>query len=172
MEITGAKMMRISFGTAALLLSTGFAGAAVGHGGYADSQLNWAVAESSGMSVDYPAGLFTVDVGPSDKGPGRVFRSADGSAGFMYYVQANEKRDTPDSFLRSRLSAPHTKIAYRRITDRFVVVSGVREGRIYYSRCNFPQGASGPIHCIELVYSESEKRLWDPVVTRVSLSLR
>jgi len=165
-------MMRISVGTAALLLSIGFAGAAVGHGGYADSQLNWAVAESSSMSVDYPAGLFTVDVGPSDKGPGRVFRSADGSAGFMYYVQANEKRDTPDSFLRSRLSAPHTKIDYRRITDRFVVVSGVREGRIYYSRCNFPQGASGPIHCIELVYSESEKRLWDAVVTRVSLSLR
>jgi hypothetical protein len=165
-------MTRISFGTVALLLSAGLAGAAVGQGGYADAELNWAVAESSGMSVDYPAGLFTVDAGPSDKGLGRALRSADGSAGFIYYVQANEKRDTPASFLRSRLSAPHTKIDYRRVTDRFVAVSGVREGRIYYSRCNFPQGASGPIHCMELVYSESEKRLWDPVVTRVSLSLR
>jgi hypothetical protein len=48
----------------------------------------------------------------------------------------------------------------------------VRRGQIYYSRCNFPYGASGPIHCMELVYSKSEKRLWDPVVARVSLSLR
>ncbi|HWN51035.1 MAG TPA: hypothetical protein VNO18_14650 [Xanthobacteraceae bacterium] len=165
-------MKYISFATVALLLTTVFAGAAFNRGGYAESQLNWAVAESSGMRVDYPAGVFTIDVGPSDKGPGRAFRSADGTAGFMFYVQANEKHDTPNSFLRSRLSAPHTKIDYRRVTDRFVAVSGVRDGRIYYSRCNFPQGASGPIHCLEMVYSESEKRLWDPLVTRASLSLR
>jgi|GEM_PF-1751694 hypothetical protein len=166
------EMKYISFATVALLLTTVFAGAAFNRGGYAESQLNWAVAESSGMRVDYPAGVFTIDVGPSDKGPGRAFRSADGTAGFMFYVQANEKHDTPNSFLRSRLSAPHTKIDYRRVTDRFVAVSGVRDGRIYYSRCNFPQGASGPIHCLEMVYSESEKRLWDPLVTRASLSLR
>jgi hypothetical protein len=34
------------------------------HGGYADSQLNYAAAGTARMSVDYPAGLFTVDVGP------------------------------------------------------------------------------------------------------------
>ena len=170
--IARAEMKCISFATVALLLTTVFAGAAFNRGGYADSQLNWAVAESSGMRVDYPAGVFTVDVGPSDKGPGRSLRSADGTAGFMFYVQANEQHDTPNSFLRSRLSSPHTKIDYRRVTDRFVAVSGVRDGRIYYSRCNFPQGASGPIHCMEMVYSESEKRLWDPLVTRASLSLR
>ena len=166
-------MMRILFVTAVLLLAIGPTGAAVIQGGgYADLPLNWAVAESSGMRVDYPAGVFTVDGGPADKGSGRVFRSADGSAGFMFYVQANAEHDTPSSFLRSRLSAPQTKIDYRRVTDRFVAVSGVREGRIYYSRCNFPYGANGPVHCMELVYSESEKRLWDPIVTRVSLSLR
>ena len=156
--------------TSALLFITGSAVAALHPG---DMQLNWSVAESSGMRVDYPAGVFTVDGGPANKGPGRALRSADGTAGLVFYVQENAQRDTPSSFFSSRLSAaPDTKIDYRRVTDRFVAVSGVREGRIYYSRCNFPNGAFGPIHCVELVYNETEKRLWDSIVTRISLSLR
>jgi len=166
-------MIRNSITLVGLLLTSGFAGAAISlEGGYDDAHLNWTVAETSGMRVDYPAGVFTVDLGPSDKGPGRVFRSRDGTAGFTFYVQANTERDMPDTFLSSRLSAPHTKIDYLRVTERFVAVSGVRGGQIYYSRCNFPYGASGPIHCMELVYRKGEKRAWDPVVTRVSLSLR
>jgi hypothetical protein len=141
-------------------------------GAYDDARLSWTVAEASGMRVDYPAGIFTVDLGPSDKGPGRVLRSEDGAAGFAFYVQPNMEHDTPASFLRSRLSAQATKISYVRVTERFVAVSGVQGGRIRYSRCNFPDGPSGPIHCMELVYSKSEKRFWDPIVTRVSLSLR
>ena len=41
---------------------------------------------------------------------------------------------------------------------------------IYYSRCNFsaPRGAS--IHCFDLVYPQREKRAWDAMVTRISLS--
>jgi len=166
-------MTRNSITLGGLLLTIGFAGAAIAlEGGFDDARLNWTVAETSGMRVDYPAGVFTIDLGPSDKGPGRVFRSHDGTAGFTFYEQENTEHDTPDSFLSSRLSAPHTKIDYLRVTERFVAVSGVRRGQIYYSRCNFPYGASGPIHCIELVYSKDEKRAWDPVGTRVSLSLR
>jgi hypothetical protein len=166
-------MIRNSIALAGLLLSAGYAGATSTLGGaYDDARLNWTAAEVSGMRVDYPSGVFTTDVGPSDKGPGHVFRSHDGTAGFMFYVQPNTEHDTPDSFLSSRLSAAHTKIDYLRVTERFVAVSGVRGGRIYYGRCNFPDGANGPIHCMELVYSKSEKRLWDPIVTRVSLSLR
>jgi hypothetical protein len=165
-------MIRNSITLGGLLLLIGFAGSANALlGAYDDAQLNWTEAEVSGMRVDYPAGVFAIDLGPADKGPGRVFRSRDGTAGFTFYVKANTEHDTPDSFLR-RLSAPHTKIDYLRVTERFVAVSGVRRGQIYYSRCNFPYGASGPIHCMELVYNKSEKRLWDPVVTRVSLSLR
>ena len=66
-------MIRNSITLGGLLLTTGFAGAAIAlEGGYDDARLNWTVAETSGMRVDYPAGVFTVDLGPSDKGPGRV----------------------------------------------------------------------------------------------------
>ena len=166
-------MIRNSIALVWLLLGANFAGAAVTLGSaYDDARLSWTVAEASGMRVDYPAGIFTVKVGPSDKGPGSVLRSDDGTAGFTFYVRPNAHRDTPDSFLRSRLSPPRSKLDYRRVTERFVAVSAVQGGRIYYSRCNFPNGANGPIHCMELVYSKNEKRRWDPIVTRVSLSLR
>lgn len=166
-------MIRNSIALAGVLLSANSVGAAGTVGSaYDEARLSWTVAEESGMKVDYPAGIFTVDLGPSDKGQGRVLRSENGAAGFAFYLQPNIEHDTPASFLRSRLSAPHTKIKYMRVTERFVAVSGVRGGQIYYARCNFPDGTSGSIHCMELVYSKSEKRLWDPIVTRVSLSLR
>ena len=135
--------------------------------------LNWEVIQSDGMRVDYPAEIFSVDAGPTtQKGLGRELRSSDGIAGFMYYVNSNNRGDTPSSFLaKSKVRAP-IKLDYRRVTDRFVVISGVRNGRIYYGRCNFPAGANGPRHCIELVYPERDKSRWDPIVTRVSLSLR
>ncbi len=76
------------------------------------------------MRVDYPAGVFAIDLGPAQKGLGHVFRSRDGTAGFTFYVQANTDHDTPDSFLNSRLSAPHTKIDYLKVTERFVAEQG------------------------------------------------
>jgi hypothetical protein len=45
-------------------------------------------------------------------------------------------------------------------------------GSIYYSRCNSSEGRAGAVHCFDLVYPQEEERAWDPVVTRISLSLR
>jgi hypothetical protein len=61
---------------------------------------------------------------------------------------------------------------YERVTRSFFAISMEREGTIYYSRCNFSRSARGAIHCFDLIYPQDEKRDWDPVVTRISLSLR
>ena len=45
------------------------------------------------------------------------------------------------------------------------------DGVILYSRCNFSQGRRA-IHCFDLLYPQEEKRSWDAIVTRISLSLR
>jgi hypothetical protein len=96
---TGIEVIRNSISLVGLLLSANFAGAAGTLGGaYNDARLNWTVAEASGIRVDDPAGIFTVDLGPPDKGPGRVLRSEDGAAGFAFYVQPNIEHDTPTSF--------------------------------------------------------------------------
>jgi hypothetical protein len=54
-----------------------------------------------------------------------------------------------------------------RITRSFFAISSERDGVILYSRCNFSGAARGAIHC-----PQQEKRSWDAVVTRISLSLR
>jgi hypothetical protein len=128
--------------------------------------------EAYGMKFDYPTNIFPVDDGPAVNGVGRKLRSADSSAGLMFYVESNWERDTPATFVSSRLKVPLAKLDYKRITNQFAVVSGARGGRIYYSRCNFPEGPSGPRHCIYVNYNEREKRAWDSIVTRMSLSLR
>jgi hypothetical protein len=90
----------------------------------------------------------------------------------MVYVEKNEAHHSLASFVASNLTMPTSQIDYRRITDRFFAVSGESNGRIFYSRCNFPDGATGPMHCIFLSYRSSEKEAWDGIVTRISLSLR
>jgi hypothetical protein len=41
-----------------------------------------------------------------------------------------------------------------------------------HSRCNFSEFHGQNIHCFDLVYPQREKRAWDGIVTRISLSLR
>jgi hypothetical protein len=155
-----------------LLASAASAAFATTYGERGGESLNWQVAETSGMKVDYPAGIFTVDDGPTEKGKGRLLRSRNGTAGFMFYAEPNPNHDTPFTFYRSKLAAPNVKIDYTRITDRFC--RGVRGAGWTYllQSMQLPTRANGRIHCIELVYNETEKRFWDPIVTRTSLSLR
>jgi hypothetical protein len=124
--------------------------------------------QQTGTEVDFPAGLFPVDAGPPERGVGRVFESEDGRAKFSAYTLENEADETPRSYLRKHLKVGPAAIDYRRVTGRFFVVSGVRDGEIYYSRCNF----RSRMHCIFMSYPERELRAWDRIVTRVSLSLR
>jgi hypothetical protein len=132
----------------------------------------WEVLAAAGIAVDYPANIFSVDAGPSTRGTGRRLRTADGRADFMLFVLPNRDRDSPHRFVRKNLSLPRAKLDYERITDRFFVVSGIERGRVFYSRCNYPRGASGPMQCVYLLYPRAETHAWDGVVTRISRSLR
>lgn len=135
--------------------------------------LQWSVmTDAFGTRVDYPAGIFTTEQGSPPRGTGRVLESGDGGARLMVYIEKNEAHYSPASFVRTNLITPNSQIDYRRITDRFFAVSGENDGRIFYSRCNFPEGSGGPLHCIFLSYKSSEKEAWDDIVTRISLSLR
>ncbi|MGD9919912.1 MAG: hypothetical protein AB7V13_00455 [Pseudorhodoplanes sp.] len=126
------------------------------------------VDERTGTRVDFPATLFPVEAAEPERGVGRVFNSSDGRATFSAYALDNEEGHTPQSYLRNFLKVDPRTIDYRRVTRRFFAVSGVRDGEVYYSRCNF----HGRMHCIYLSYPERELRAWDGIVTRISLSLR
>ena len=137
------------------------------------SDLAWRtfVVPQYGTSVDYPAGIF-IQAGDAKKGVGQRFESQDGRAVLSIYARSNEDGETPASYLKSNLRTDRYALDYERITRSFFAISLERGGLIYYSRCNFSGRREGAIHCFDLVYPQEEKRSWDPVVTRISLSLR
>ena len=128
--------------------------------------------DRNGTRVDYPAGIFSAEEGDVPRGEGRSLISADGRARLLVYVEDNEDRHTPARFMRALFIGSSTETGYKRITKKFFAVSGTRETHIYYSRCNFPEGSRGSMHCIYVDYPKEEEKLWDDIVTRISLSLR
>ena len=78
----------------------------------------------------------------------------------------------PKDFLRANLQTPRNELEYHRVTPSFFAISNVRDGVIYYSRCNFSRGPRPLMSCIDLKYPQEQKRAWDDVVTRISRSLR
>ena len=126
-----------------------------------------------GTSLEIPTGLFTRAAGPAKKGTGQQFETDDGRAGLIVYSISNaERRETPAGFMNENYKAPAGAVDYKRVTGTFFAISAIHDDEIYYSRCNFSPSAGGAIHCFDLKYPKREKRAWDPIVTRMSLSLR
>ena len=124
-----------------------------------------------GTSIQYPASIFS-PAGQPERGLGQRFERADGRAVLSIYARPNEAGENPKTYLRNNLRLEQSALDYVRIARSFFAISSERDGVILYSRCNFSGGARGVIHCFDLKYPQQEKRAWDPVVTRISLSLR
>src|SRR3979490_2881582 len=120
---------------------------------------------SFGTKVEYPAGIFEVSDGKSKQGVGERLRSADGRAVLTIYSRENDASETPASYLRNNLRLPPSSPRYQREPAPFFAISSVRQGVIFYSRCNFSSEMGGAVHCFDLVYPQREQRAWDPIVT-------
>jgi hypothetical protein len=119
----------------------------------------------TGTSVDIPSSIFTDPAGKPD-GYGQQFRTSDGRADLTIQATPNSAADSPAAFLVKK--NPPSHILYKRITPNFLVVSSIRDDKIWYDRCNF---STRWIHCVLINYPANEKRQWDGIVTRVSRSL-
>jgi len=117
-------------------------------------------------AADVPRAIFSEDGGAAQDGAGRRFVTADGRADLTVQSIPNERDASPAAFLAAR--SPPSGIIYRRVTPGFFVVSSIRDGRIWYNRCNRAHGA---MHCVLINYPAGEKRQWDAIVTRISRSL-
>ena len=118
------------------------------------------------FGVDLPADIFTKDGGKPESGYGIKLLTPDERANITVQSIRNEADDTPSSFLARK--HPPRDIAYRRMASNYFVVSSVRNGMIWYDRCNF---ARSYITCVLINYPAVEKTRWDSVVTRISNSL-
>jgi hypothetical protein len=124
-----------------------------------------------GTSIDYPASILS-PAGKPERGVGQRFERPDGRAVLSVYSRSNDAGENPRTYLGRNLRMEPAGLDYVRIARSFFAISWEGEGVILYSRCNFSGGARGAIHCFDLSYPQQEKRAWDAVVTRISLSLR
>jgi hypothetical protein len=124
-----------------------------------------------GTRVQIPAGIF-MPAGKPRQGSGQRFERADGRAVLSVYSRPNPMGESPASYLKQNLRVDRSALDYQRIARSFFAISLEQDGVILYSRCNFSSRARAAIHCFDLTYPQEEKRSWDAVVTRISLSLR
>ena len=123
------------------------------------------------VSFEFPAHIFQQEA--TDGGErGAVFSTADGRARLRVFGFVNSRDQTPRRHLAGIPEYRTERFHYARTTSRFYVASGVRGGMILYRRCNFSPRADRRVGCVQLEYPQAEKRAWDEVVTRISLSLR
>jgi hypothetical protein len=134
----------------------------------------WATYKNAryGTTAEYPAHLFTVRDVPPANGDGQGFRTDDGRATLLIYGARNAENDTPAAYLAKYVDLEGVAVSYRRVTDRFYVVSGTRGENIFYERCNFAPVSHGVIDCIGITYPADEKEMWAPIVARLGASLR
>jgi hypothetical protein len=124
-----------------------------------------------GISFHFPAHIFR-QAAADDGTRGTVFSTADGRARLRLFGFVNTRNQTPRSYLAGIPEYRAEPFHYVRTAPRFFVASGVRDGMILYRRCNFSPRADRRVGCLQLEYPQGEKRAWDGVVTRISLSLR
>ena len=143
------------------------------------------VIAETGAKLDVPVAIFgavflaqTLEPSPAeiprpdfmhrhaDEGFGRRFLTPDRRANLTVQSIPNAANDSPAAFLAKK--NPPSGIVYKRVTPRFFVVSSIRDGRIWYNRCN---RAARYMQCVLINYPAAEKRQWDGVVTRISNSL-
>jgi len=121
-----------------------------------------------GMVFDFPAHIFPLK-SVQQGGEGVLFSTPDGRAHLRVFGFRNRANQMPRDHLSQIANFEQAKFTYVRTTRRFFVASGTRNGMIFYRRCNFFRGKR--VGCLQLDYPVQDKRAWDNVVTRISLSL-
>jgi hypothetical protein len=134
----------------------------------AQPDLTWTTERNEqGATVDYPRTLLPVSGQPANS-DGLLFATTDGRGRLEIFTVPNRQGESPAAFTH-RIAQKGEQLTYNRVARNFFAASTVRDGRILYRRCNF---SADKIHCIDLRYPADQKRAWDRIVTRVSLSLR
>jgi|RhiMethySRZTD1v2_1073278.scaffolds.fasta_scaffold25073_8 hypothetical protein len=128
--------------------------------------------ERHGFSFDYPARLFAPER-PSEVADGNVFVSPDGNARLL----AGALRNTEGINLRAyralvlQRSYPDAAIDYAPVRGTWFVLSGTRDGQMFYERVTFTCGGQ-LINSWAMLYPASERRVYDRVVEQVARSYR
>ena len=128
--------------------------------------------ERHGFSLSYPAGTFLAEPPPGND-DGRVFVSRDGSARLLAGALANAEglnlRDYRSLVLQK--SYQGAAIDYAPVSSTWFVVSGTRDGTMFYERVTFTCGGR-LINSWAMLYPAAERRIYDRIVELIARSYR
>jgi hypothetical protein len=160
------KLFRYTLASAAFSLVVSLTGLA------AAQDIDWEVYldEEHGCRLDYPTALFDPD--PEEPGEPQRFSGNDDSVYFRVMGAENMSKWTPrdikDKYLRADMPGD---ITYERTKDEFLVLSGYRDGGIFYTKVVVSDDQR--IACIlDITYPRSLKQQFDGIVTRMSHSFK
>ena len=124
-----------------------------------------------GFSLSYPKTQFLAL--PAATEDGRIFVSQDGGArllaGALPNVDGKSLRAYRDFVLNE--SYPGAVVDYAPVRDTWFVLSGTRNGTIFYQRVTFTCGGR-VINSWALLYPATERALYDRIVEQVARSFR
>ncbi|MBB4001951.1 MAG: hypothetical protein V7704_12565 [Aurantimonas endophytica] len=122
--------------------------------------------ERFGTTATFPAELFPDPLPAPTNGDGLGWTSPEGAEIFIY-ARPRQEGETPRTVVRDRGSVDD--VTYDRSGRRWVVVSGYRDGRIFYERYIF---RGDLVHSVSIRYPEALRATYDPLVGPVTMSLR
>ena len=129
------------------------------------------VNERFGQSCTFPDEIFNDPLPEPENGDGRQWLSADGAELTCSGIN-NVDDETPRSFVEGEKSStePGYKVTYSKTGKNWAVLSGTKDGKIFYERRLF--GKDQVIRTVFIEYPASLKAKYDPLVGAIAKSLR
>ncbi len=125
-----------------------------------------------GFSLSYPAGAFS-ELPPPANADGRVFVSRDGNARLLAGALPNEGGMGLREYraLVLQQSYPGARLDYAPMHDNWFVLSGTRDGVMFYERVTFTCGGR-LINSWAMLYPIADRSLYDRIVEHVARTYR
>ncbi len=123
-----------------------------------------------GYMIGYPTRVFEEEP-QSDNADGRMMVSRDGAIRLLVGAFPNEENLTLEAYRTFLIENNYAgaKIDYAPIRQRWFVLSGVRDGTVFYERVTFTCGGR-MINSWALLYPESESKRLDRLVEQIARS--
>ena len=118
-----------------------------------------------GTTATFPQEAFSQAQPAPTNGDGLAWRSGDGAALYIY-GRNNLGDESPGSVLSERRAAD--RVTYSRQGARWLVVSGHRDGKIFYERYLF---RGDVIHSVAIFYPERARATYDRLVGPITGTL-
>lgn len=154
---------------AILLVATSFAGltAAMSAG---TAMGDWTTYRNArhGFIIGYPTARFADDPA-NESEDGRLLVSKDGAAKLLVGAFANAESATLSDYRAYLLEKSYTgaQIDYAPVRAKWFVLSGTRDGTMFYERVSFTCGGR-LINSWAMLYPAEQRGIWDPVVERIA----